>query len=298
MTGLERLSIVIPVRNGAEVLRRYLGGIGEAAADAELLVVDDGSTEDVRGVVEACPAAGYLRREGPNGFCYAVNEGVEATSGGMVMVLNSDVVPEPGSFEELVSELSSAGPEAFSAVPSIVRPDGTDESLVRYRLHHGLAVSDVSGPGTPYPSGACSVYRRETWLSLGGYDSIFAPIYWEDADLGARAFARGLRMIRCATARVRHEHAATMSRDPGVEALREMNRLIFTERHFRAGGQRVRRRLWLAVHLLKARVAGNDAFLEGWRMFRSLRFDAATPECEGSGCAEAGPEPAERGEAG
>jgi O-antigen biosynthesis protein len=274
--GAVRLSVVIPSRNGLGILRRTLPVILESLPGcSEVLVVDDGSED---GTAEAMPGefpkVRLLVRTGEPGFCHAVNLGMEQAVGSLLLLLNNDVLPGEGSIAVLCDRLEASPERVAAAVPVIRRPDGTDESLVRYDLRHGLAVASVGGRGTPYPSGACSLWRRTAWEALGGLDTAFAPIYWEDADIGARAAAEGWRLLRVPEVRVLHDHAATMGHSPGSMTLRERNRLIFTRKHFGGFRERVLRAvLWMPLHLLKARFTGNRAFLGGYADYRKVRKD-------------------------
>ncbi|MBN1434005.1 glycosyltransferase [Candidatus Fermentibacterales bacterium] len=268
------LSVVIPSRNGSSLLREYLPAVLEDARGAEIIVVDDCSEEDLAGLVAMeFPGVRLIGREPPRGFCFAVNEGVEASNSPFVMVLNNDVAPEPGCFAELVSRLESAPAEVFCVVPRIIRPDGSDESRVTVRFRRGLAVSSIDHRGVPYPSGACSLYRREKWGTLGGYSRAYAPIYWEDADLGMRARRAGMRMERVESAVVRHHHAATMGMTSEALTLRERNRIIFTRIHFARPMQRLLHRLWIPLHILSSLVRGRPEFLRGFLEARAVRFD-------------------------
>ena len=270
------LSIVIPTRNGASILREHLPGILECRPGTEIIVVDDASTEDdIEGLLSCgFPTVRYMRRDPPNGFSYAVNAGVRASTGDFVMVLNNDVLPQEGAFDTLLGAICELPDRCFAIVPSIIRPDGMDESAVRYSMRRGLATTGISRSGVPYPSGACSLYRRSAWETLGGYDTRYAPIYWEDADLGARAHEAGLEMALEPRARVLHRHAATMGSSLESETTRERNRIIFTRRHFRSLGQRLSYRFWLPLHLLSSLVRGNGAFLAGYtRARQAFAFD-------------------------
>ncbi|MGM0628672.1 MAG: glycosyltransferase family 2 protein [Candidatus Fermentibacterota bacterium] len=267
------LSVVIPSRNGARLLRRFLPPLLDDLGDlGEVVVVDDGSEDDTAAAVAGAGdgRVGLVRRSGPNGFCYAVNRGMEEAGGDLLLLLNNDVEPEPGALASLVDAAGTATPDVCALVPRILRPDGTDEGGCSVRLRRGLPLVDLEGRGVPYPSGACSLFTRRSWERLGGLDSRFAPIYWEDVDLGLRARRMGMRVARVPGAAVRHQHAATMGQSPDSLALRERNRLLLAAGSPLPDGWRLRFRLWLPVHVLMARLAGNRPFLEGYREYRRL----------------------------
>ncbi len=210
---MRSLSVVVPSRNGREILRRFLPGILRETerCSGELIVVDDCSTDGTTEFLRReFPGAGVFRRTGAPGFCRGVNLGMERASGSFLLLLNNDTSPEPGSFQGLIDALEGAPEGTAAAVPSIPRPDGSDDSLFKWAFRRGLAITGQFSEGEPYPSGACALWRREAWESLGGLDCRYAPIYWEDTDMGVRMHKKGYGMIRCPNITVRHFHAATM----------------------------------------------------------------------------------------
>ena len=268
-----KLSVVIPSRNGLHFLRKHLPAVlAELENGGEVIVVDDCSEDEtaVRGPVEF-PGVRFIARTGEPGFCYAVNSGMHESSGDMLLLPNNDVLLPGGALSKLVRELQNAPRYFCAAVPMIRRPDGSDESTVNYMFSRGLASTSIDGDGVLYPSGACSLWRRSSWESLGGLDTIYAPIYWEDTDIGARAFRLGMKVLRVPAVEVQHEHAATMRLSPESDSLRERNRFIFMRRHFRTPLARLSTAFWLPLHLLKAALTGNTAFLKGYKDFRLMK---------------------------
>ncbi len=268
-----KLSVVVPSRNGLCFLRKYLPAVlADLGNGGELIVVDDCSDDEtaVKGPVEF-PEVRFITRQGEPGFCHAVNIGMRESSGDMLLLLNNDVLLPEGALSTLAEELHKAPQYYCAAVPRIRRPDGSDESKVNYMFSRGLASTSLGGDGVPYPSGACSLWRRTSWESLGGLDTIYAPIYWEDADIGARAFKLGMKVLRIPGVEVQHEHAATMRLSPESDSLRERNRFIFMHRHFRTPPARLSTAFWLPLHLLKAALTGNTAFLKGYRSFLLMK---------------------------
>lgn len=267
------ISVVIPSRNGAGLLAENLPAVCREVGDSgEVVVVDDGSTDRTANLITSrFPRVRLVRREGQNGFCYAVNEGMEVASGDYLLLLNNDVVPSSGSFTGICEELQKAGERFYSAVPAILRPDGNDESRCSVVFRRGLARAVMGASlGLPYPSGACALFRRSAWEALGGLSTVFAPIYWEDADLGARAHRMGMRILHVPQLKVYHHHAATMGSSLESESLRERNRFLFMDRNYGSVRYSLSRRLWLPLHLLKAYLTGNRPFIRGYRDYRAV----------------------------
>lgn len=264
------LSVVIPSRNGAVLLEKQLPSL-VSDTGPEVVVVDDCSTDGTAEFMRtAFPSVKLVVRKGDPGFCHAVNEGMSAASSGLLMLLNNDVTPESGCFEGMAGALSEAPRDVAVIVPMIARPDGTDDGSMEWGFRRGLAFT-APGAGNPYPSGACALWRREAWSALGGLSDRYAPIYWEDADMGARMVAAGMKMIRFEGPGVIHDHAATMGRNLPSETLRERNRFLFMESWCTSRRMRAGTRAWLPFHLLLAGLRGNRAFTEGYAQFVRLR---------------------------
>jgi hypothetical protein len=107
----------------------------------------------------------------------------------------------------------------FAVTARILEPSGVDAGCKCLHLE-GARVSVTEFAATdprarrsgvsPYANGGGSFFRRSAFLALGGFDSAFAPFYWEDADLGYRAWKRGYRILYDATRALRHDHQGTI----------------------------------------------------------------------------------------
>lgn len=271
---MSSLSVVIPSKNGRDLLREFLPEIIRETrrAQGELIVVDDCSTDfTAEMITEEYPSVRLLKRTGQSAFCRAVNLGMEKASGKYLMVLNNDTIPEKGSFTILLDSLKSCSASTAVAVPSIPRPDGSDDSLFSWSFRKGLAVTCQSAEGNSYPSGACAVWKREVWEKLGGLDDRYAPIYWEDTDLGARMHEAGYLMERFPEAVVRHVHGATMGHSLETLILRERNRFIFMAAHCTSCSEKFQTMLWFPLHAAMSILKGDRSFLSGYRAWREWR---------------------------
>lgn len=270
---MKKLSVVIPSKNGFDILREFLPAIIKETLNAggEIIVVDDCSDDDTLSAIpKLFPEIVLLSRTENPGFCHAVNLGMKHAEGKYLLLLNNDTVPEKNSFKQLVSALKKSKDKTAVAVPSIIRPDGTDDSNYMWIFHHGLAVTGENLKGKEYPSGACALWKKHVWEELGGLSTLYAPIYWEDTDLGVRMQANGYDMIKCPEISVRHLHAATMGSSLISETLRERNRFIFMDENCNTFKQRLERFVWMPLHYIAALLQNNKAFTHGYRDY--LRF--------------------------
>ena len=218
----------------AEVERR--------GANDEILVVDDTGEGLVEPwMKERYPTVRVLTRAENGGYAKALLDGVESSRSELVFCMNPDVVVHEGFLEPLIEAL---GDDVHSTVPQILLHGDADriESVTEIRTRAGL--SEVGQPGlegradefrsetipVAYPIGGACLLRRASFLESGGYDPLFEPFYWEDVDLGWRAWRAGERVLYVPTSIVEHHHRGTIKgrvRDQVVRAAIEKNRLLF-----------------------------------------------------------------------
>lgn len=127
------LSIVIASYNTKELLRACLKSIydGTTGVSFEVIVVDDCSTDgSAEMVAELFPAARVIRNKTNLRYAKVNNTGLSAAVGRYGLLLNSDVVVQPGAFESLV-EFMDQHPDAAAAGPKLINPDGSVQHCIR-----------------------------------------------------------------------------------------------------------------------------------------------------------------------
>ncbi|HUS06077.1 MAG TPA: glycosyltransferase [Bryobacteraceae bacterium] len=246
------ISVVIPSRNGRELLERLLPSLDRelAGIPSEVIIVDNGSSD---GTSTLLTGAVLEHSKEPLSFAKAVNRGIRRARFSHVLLLNNDMVLHPGFFAPLQAAFATL-PDLFCATAQIFLPPG------RRREETGKAVSR-EGPDFPvtcelplegedqtpvlYGSGGCSLYESRKLKALDGAGEIYAPAYVEDLDLGFRAWQLGWPTVFIARAQVTHQHRATTSRYYSREELDrvlEVNFFRFLVRCIRS--PRLFKRLW------------------------------------------------------
>ncbi len=122
-----QVSVIIPTYNREETIGRTIRSVlTQTFQDFEIIVVDDGSTDGTRAIVEGfCdPRIRCLRHEQNLGAAAARNTGIRAARGTYLAFLDSDDEWLPEKLSEQISILQSA-------------PDGTYASCTGYYLHVG-----------------------------------------------------------------------------------------------------------------------------------------------------------------
>ncbi|MFT3667431.1 MAG: glycosyltransferase [Pseudoxanthomonas sp.] len=236
-----RVSIVIPVYNQAAHTLGCLRALAEhpPAAACEIIVVDDGSCDETRDWMTSIAGLRYHVRAENGGFIAACNDGAALARGTYLVFLNNDTFPQPGWLDALLDTFG-AWPEAGLVGAQLVYPDG------RLQEAGGVVFSDGSAwnygrfeaPEDPrfaflrdvdYCSGAAIMVPQDVFAAAGGFDTLYAPAYYEDTDLAFTVRALGRRVLYQPAARVVHLEGATSGTDPssGVKASQIRNRELF-----------------------------------------------------------------------
>ena len=243
--GMERagISVVIPSRNGRELLAAQLPGIVRemACCAMEVIVVDNGSDDGTaRWLAREYPQAAVEHSPAPLSFARAVNRGIRRARYSHVCLLNNDMLLEPGFFAPLRAAFEAV-PDLFAATAQIFFPPGvrreeTGKTVMAQsspadfpvRCDEPLAGEDLTW--VLYGSGGCSLYDAAKLRALGGVNEAFEPAYVEDLDLGYRGWQRGWPTVYVARARLEHRHRTTTSRyydAAALDRILELNYLRF-----------------------------------------------------------------------
>ncbi|MBS1855826.1 MAG: glycosyltransferase [Acidobacteria bacterium] len=249
------IAVVIPSRNGKELLQTHLPAIA-AQNPAQIVIVDNGSDDGTaEWLAAAYPAIEIERSAEPLSFARAVNRGIARARHAHVCLLNNDMRIEPGFFAALLRPFEQV-PDLFCSSAQIQFPPGqrreeTGKTVFAQPTPEDFPVRcDLPHPGEDgtwvlYGSGGCSLYDAAKLAALGNVDEIYQPAYVEDLDLGYRAWQRGWPSVYAAGAVVEHRHRATTSRyysDAELERILERNYLRFVARS--VSDPALFRRLW------------------------------------------------------
>jgi N-acetylglucosaminyl-diphospho-decaprenol L-rhamnosyltransferase len=221
------LSIVILNWNVRELLDRCLASLRSDHYALEIIVVDNASHDDSVTMVRAkYPQVTLIVNTGNRGFTGGNNQGIEASHGRYVLVLNPDTEVLADALDRLVRYLDDH-PEVGVLGPQLLNPDRSIQSsrrrfptlataffestwlqglaprgiLTHYYmddvpLDHAHEVDWLNGAGT--------VFRREVIDQVGGYDAQNFFMYSEELDLCRRVKEAGWKIVYLPEARVIH----------------------------------------------------------------------------------------------
>ena len=265
------VSVIIPTHNRAEVLARTLRGYAEQTAPpAEVIVIDDGSTDDTPTAVRSVPGLRIVFHQQENaGPAAARNWALRRARGEIVLITGDDIVPDPDLIERHV-EAHRRRPQPNVAV--VGRIEWSDEQRVTYFMDY------ITGEGGQQfnfaeldqldhenlPAGwflTSNISLKRRWLAETGelFHEGFPNAAYEDIELGIRLqTAHGLRISYAPHAVGRHLHPQTYE--------------SFASRQYTAGRA--------AATLIELRPELADHFLTGNVDARWREAEAALPEHE------------------
>jgi cellulose synthase/poly-beta-1,6-N-acetylglucosamine synthase-like glycosyltransferase len=204
-------SIIIPTFNGASRIGHCLDALVQhtAGRSVEILVVNDGSTDNTADVVRRYPSI-RLVSQANAGPAAARNRGALATCGTIILFTDDDCVPTSNWLDAMIEPFEN---------PDVVGAKGVyrtcQKSLVarfvqieyedKYRLMARLSNIDFIDTYS-------AAFRRDRFLEMAGYDTSFPLACAEDIELSYRMSARGWKMKFAPTALVYHTHPDTLSK--------------------------------------------------------------------------------------
>ena len=239
-----RASVVIPVFNQSAHTVRCLRALAAhpPTAPVEVIVVDDGSSDDTLALLRQVEGLRLHPRPANGGFIAACNDGLALARGEYVVFLNNDTVPQPGWLDTLLDTFA-AEPGTGIAGARLLYPDGRLQEAggAIYRDGSADKLGRLREPAHPafsylrrvdYCSGAAIALPRALMRELGGFDTHYAPAFYEDTDLAMKIRARGLQVLCNPFSEVVHVEGATAGTDTrhGVKAHQVVNQQRFAGR--------------------------------------------------------------------
>jgi GT2 family glycosyltransferase len=239
-----RASIIIPVYNQFAHTLNCLRALAEHPPEAgiEIIVVDDGSSDETEASLRQVEGLGYHRRATNGGFIAACNDGAGLARGEYLVFLNNDTVPQPGWLDALLGTFEQQ-PATGLVGAQLIYPDGRlqEAGAVIWRDGSTDKIGRMRAVSEPefdyvrrahYCSGAAIAIPRRLFESVGGFDSRYAPAFYEDTELGMRIRALGLHSLCQPRAKVVHVEGVSTGTDTrrGMKSYQVRNLQIFRDR--------------------------------------------------------------------
>jgi GT2 family glycosyltransferase len=227
---LNKVSVVILNYNGEKLLQQFLPSVVQHSGKAQIIVADNGSTDQSVDYVKFnFPGVDIIRLEQNHGFCGGYNLALQKVESTYYVLLNSDVEVTHGWLTPLI-ELFEKDSLMAAVQPKILSYHQKDHfeyagagggyldsfgyPFCRGRLFNYTEKDTGQYNDTRevfWASGACMVIRSDIYHKLGGFDETFFA-HMEEIDLCWRIQRSGLKICYCGSSTVYHVGAGTLSR--------------------------------------------------------------------------------------
>jgi glycosyltransferase involved in cell wall biosynthesis len=187
-----RVSVVIPAYNAAWCVARAIDSVlAQTCGDYELVVVDDGSTDETASVVARYGDRVRFVRQANGGLSSARNAGIKAARGEYVAFLDADDWWMPQKLERQLALLRERPDAVFcSTAARLVNPQSEPIGEWRCTRDAGSTLEAIFATNAHVPgSGSAVVARRQALVDAGGFDERLASL--EDIDMWMRLASRG-----------------------------------------------------------------------------------------------------------
>ena len=242
------ISIVIPNFNGEQILPATLKSIIDASyaysGESEIILVDDASTDKSIALTNRLfPEVKVIAHDKNKGFSEAVDTGVKASTHSIIILLNSDVIPDRNFIAPLICWFDKR--DTFSVSPLILDKNRNPQrvSWTIGKIKRGvmrktnwdikaaqLAVQNGNTLKSLYASGGSAAFQKKMFLELNGFISLYKPFYYEDQDIGTRAWKKGWQTIFEPRSIVVHDHVGTINRffkKNRIKIIKKRNRFFY-----------------------------------------------------------------------
>ena len=240
-----KCSVIILNWNGAEMLRTYLPSVVANTANADVIVADNGSTDNSLEVLKTeFPTVKTILLDRNYGFAEGYNRAIDQVDSEYVVLLNSDVETPEGWLRPLLEYMDA------HAEVAAVQPKIRSWRKRAYFEHAGAAGGFLNALGYPYcrgrrvwgveqdkgqydtvvnidwTTGACMCVRTQVFKDLGGLDASFFA-HMEEIDLCWRMRNKGWKLACVPQSMVYHLGGGSLSYDnPRKAYLNHRNNLL------------------------------------------------------------------------
>lgn len=209
-----KVSLIIPSYNNLRHLKNAYNSIQKHAPQAEVILLDDGSTDGTQDWIQQQNCLKY-RSEKRMGHTILYDKGIELATNEIVGILHADMIIGPNYIENLLKHLSPGKVVCATRIEPPLHPKGREkiirdfgmdfntlniDNFEKYVLKAQAEFKDQTTRGMFAP---WILYKKD-FQAIGGHDPLFAPFPYEDSDIFQRWILSGYELIQSRDAFVYH----------------------------------------------------------------------------------------------
>ena len=216
------ITLIITNWNGSNLLRECMPTVLEAVRFDrhhcyEVMVIDDCSTDNSLGILaDEFPEVRTEQTPQNLGFQEANNYAVKLAESKIVMPMNNDIKLDPKALHYLAQHFDNK--DIFAVSGKIFAFDqttflyGNRGGYFQKGHFHLYEKPPEDDSQTLFACGGAFMVNRQKYLDLGGFDSMYHPLYYEEIDLSYRALKRGWKVHYEPQSIAYHKVQATITR--------------------------------------------------------------------------------------
>jgi GT2 family glycosyltransferase len=237
------ISIVIPLYNQVEYTRLCLESLWKILTiPAEIILVDNASSDGTAEYLKTLSQITVISNAENLGFAGACNQGIIASSGDWVIVVNNDVIFAPECLEGL---LDAANHWNLQIVTPAIREGEYDYDIADYAQELTGRMRRVIRRGKA--NGICFMAHRSVFSTIGFFDEKFRIGQYEDKDLFLRAKCAGFSLGTVGGAFLHHFGSVTqkaIKRNTSPRPYALENKTYFAHKWNMPWWKRLSKRTW------------------------------------------------------
>ena len=280
---MKKASVIVTNWNGRELLKESVPSVIEAikysGVEHELIIVDDASSDGSQEFIKKnYPQVKLIALEENKGFGKANNIAVSQSKNEIIIPLNNDMSMEKDYFSSVLPHFDDE--TIFGVTPKMSEEDAL-RNKVKIRTSSwaefkfgfwqdidNINLKDRKGRYISLTAlGGGAAFDRKKFLSLGGFDKLYYPIYYEDTDLCYQAWKRGWKIIYEPGTTVHHWCSKTITAQHGrkrASLIKKKNYYLFIWKNITDRPLILQHLLFLPSFLLNKLVSGRVMWVKAF----------------------------------
>ncbi len=211
---MTQISFVIPSYNNLRHLKNACESVRKHAPQAELILLDDGSTDGTWEWMQQQDCVKH-RSEERVGHTILYDKGIELATNEIVGIMHADMIMGPNYVENLIKHIKPGTVVCGTRIEPPLHPEGKEKIIMNF----GMDFYDLNIPAfeafalekqkefkdqTTKGMFAPWMIHKSDFVSMGGHDAVFAPFPYEDSDIFQRWILAGYELVQSRDAFVYH----------------------------------------------------------------------------------------------
>jgi len=209
------ISFIIPSYNNLQHLKNVYTSIKKHAPSAEVILLDDGSTDGTWDWICSETEGQSYRSLERVGHTILYDKGIEMATNDIVGILHADMILGPNYIENLIKHLKPGTVVCATRIEPPLHPEGEEKIIKDFGMDfdtlningfekYVLEAQNEFKDQTTRGMFAPWILYKKDFQAIGGHDPLFAPFPYEDSDIFQRWILAGYELVQSRDAFVYH----------------------------------------------------------------------------------------------